>query len=190
MRLFVALDLPDEIRDNLAGLANGLPGARWLPPENLHLTLRFIGEVDGHDAHDIDEGLAAIRMPQFELKLSGVGIFGEGRKLRALWAGVEANPELTRLHDKIEQAVIRAGQPPESRRFKPHVSLARFKNNGTGPAPDKMQAYLSEHALFKCEPFVVEGFTLFSSFLSSSGAIYRPEADYPLEGVSAAGWSD
>ena len=124
------------------------------------------------------------------VSLASVGVFGEGRKLRALWAGVEANDELIRLHDKVEQAVVRAGRQPESRKFRPHVSLARFKNNGTTPAPDTMQHYLSEYALFKSKPFTVGSFTLFSSFLSSSGAIYRSEADYPLDRLPASDWTE
>jgi 2'-5' RNA ligase len=178
MRLFVALPLPEPVRDGLRALGNGLPGARWVPPENLHLTLRFIGEVDGRDARDIDDALAAIRMPAFALQLAGVGVFGEGRKLRSVWVDIEANPEVTRLRDKVEQAVIRAGRAPEARKFKPHVSIARFKN-GT-PPPDKLQKYLAEHALYKSEPFPIDSFTLFSSFLSSSGAIYTPEVEYAL----------
>lgn len=181
MRLFVALSLPESVREDLSALANGLPGARWVPPENMHLTLRFLGEIDGRDARDVDDALAAIRVPGFDLRIAGVGTFGEGRKLRALWAGVESNPTLTRLRDKVEQAVIRVGLPPESRKFKPHVSLARFKTNGTTPPQEKLYKYLADHALFKCPAFPVESFTLYSSFLSSNGAIYTPEAEYPLE---------
>ena len=181
MRLFVAITLPEAVREILAGLANGLPGARWVPPENLHLTLRFIGEVDGHQARDVDEALSAIRMPGFALSLSGVGNFGDGRKLRVLWAGVDPNPELGRLHDKVEQSLIRAGLEPDARKFKPHVTLARFKpGNGPKPGP-KLQDFLSRHALYRSETFPVERFTLYSSFLSSSGSIYTPEADYDLE---------
>lgn len=94
---------------------------------------------------------------------------------------MESNPTLTRLRDKVEQAVIRVGLPPESRKFKPHVSLARFKANGTTPPQEKLHKYLADHALFKCAPFPVDSFTLYSSFLSSNGAIYTPEAEYPLE---------
>jgi 2'-5' RNA ligase len=179
MRLFVAITLPDEQRARLASLGNGVAGARWVAPENLHLTLRFLGELDGAEASDVDEALASLRMPSFELQLCGVSHFGEGRKIRQLWAGVTPNPLLQRLHDKVEQAVIRSGLPPEPRKFKPHVTLARFKSNpGKG-----LQDYMAEHALFRTEPFQVESFTLYSSFLSASGAIYRAEADYPLESV-------
>jgi 2'-5' RNA ligase len=178
MRLFIAITLPNHQRARLAALAKGLPGARWISQDNLHLTLRFLGELDGGDATDVDVALAQIRMPGFSLALEGISHFGAGRKLRALWAGVRPNPALMRLQAKIEQAVIRAGQPPDKRKFKPHITLARFKSN---PGGAKLQAYLAEHALFRAKPFDVERFTLYSSFLSSSGAIYRPEANYPLE---------
>src|SRR3546814_9879790 len=113
MRLFVALALPDHLRSRLAELCSGLPGARWVAPENLHLTLRFIGEVDGRDAEDIGVALSGIRLPRFAIALSGVGEFGDGRRLRSVWVGVEASDMLNRLHAKVEQAVQRAGQRSE-----------------------------------------------------------------------------
>lgn len=182
MRLFVAIPLPETQRLQLGALANGLPGAKWVRPENFHLTLRFLGELDGQQGSDIDMALEAIRSPAFDLTLEGVSHFGEGRKLRSLWAGVSANGDLVRLHDKIEQAVIRAGLPPEGRKFKPHVTLARFKSNPGG----KLHDYIADHSLFRAPPFRVEAFTLYSSFLSAGGAIYRPEAEYPLEQLAAA----
>lgn len=177
MRLFVAIALPDLLRSRLSGLCSGLPGARWVAPENLHLTLRFIGEVEGHDAEDIDAALSAIRSPRFSLTLSGVGDFGDGRRLRSLWVGVEPDEKLERLQAKVEQAVQRAGQPPEKRKFKPHVTLARFNSHPGG----RLERYYAEHALFRALPFEVTDFTLFSSYLSHEGAIYSPEALYPLE---------
>lgn len=177
MRLFVAISLPEDQRMRLASLANGLPGARWIVEDNLHLTLRFLGELDGAEASDLDEALAGIRMPAFEIGIRGINHFGDGRNLRALWAGVEPNSELNRLHDKIEQAVIRSGLPAERRKFIPHVTLARFKSN---PGP-RLQEFLSCHALLRLPPFWVEGFTLFSSHLARECAIYRAEADYELE---------
>lgn len=177
MRLFIALSLPDTLRERLCGLCSGLPGARWVAPENLHLTLRFIGEVDGRDAEDIDAALSGIRFPRFPLTLAGVGEFGDGKRLRSVWVGVEANELLERLQAKVEQAVQRAGQPPEKRKFKPHVTLARFKSH----PGDKLQSYFTERSLFRCPPFEVQDFTLYSSFLAHEGAIYRPEAVYPLD---------
>jgi 2'-5' RNA ligase len=177
MRLFVALTLPDQLRSRLSGLCNGLPGARWVAPENLHLTLRFIGEVDGRDAEDIDAALCGIHSPRFPLALAGVGEFGDERRLRSVWVGVEPSEMLERLQAKVEQAVQRAGQPPEKRKFKPHVTLARFKSHPGG----RLESYFAERSLFRSEPFEVSEFTLYSSFLAHEGAIYSPEAAYPLD---------
>ncbi len=177
MRLFIALSLPDHLRSRLCGLCSGLPGARWVAPESLHLTLRFIGEVDGREAEDIDAALSGVRCPRFPLALSGVGEFGDERRLRSVWVGVEANEILERLQAKVEQAVRRAGQPPEKRKFKPHVTLARFKSHPGA----RLEHYFAERSLFRCEPFQVTDFTLYSSYLSHEGAIYSPEAVYPLD---------
>ena len=179
MRLFIALTLPQAVRDDLDRLATALPGLRWAPSDNYHLTLRFLGEVERPDAQDIDQALAALRMPQFELALAGIGGFGKGRQLRSLWAGVDSQSALTRLQAKVEQAVTRAGQPPQARRFKPHVTLARCTHGA--PPRDKLQPFLAERALYRSRPFSVKHFTLFSSLLSSSGSIYTPEVEYPLE---------
>jgi 2'-5' RNA ligase len=177
IRLFVALDLPEDIRARLLALQGGVPGARWSTNEQLHLTLRFIGEVDGNVAHDVDDALAVIREPPFSLELSGVGEFG-GKKPRALWAGVKANDALLHLQRKIETAMQRIGLPPEQRKYSPHVSLARLK---TAPR-DKIVQFLTHGALFSAGPFPVNHFVLFSSLTSPSGAIYNPERIYRLTG--------
>ncbi len=179
MRLFIALPLPDELRALLADLGSGLPGARWVHEDSLHLTLRFLGELDGAEAADVDEMLSGLRMTAFDLEVAGVGHFGEGRKVRSLWAGVRPNEPLNRLHDKVGQAVKRAGLAPEKRRFRPHITLARFKSDPGA----KLQDFLVRHALFKAPAFCVDRFCLFSSYLSGEGAIYEIEAEYPLEGA-------
>ena len=176
MRLFVALALPADLRSRLCALSSGLPGARWVDAENLHLTLRFIGEVDGHGAEDVDAALSGVQGKRFSVTISGVGQFGDERRLRALWAGVEANEPLERLQAKIETALQRAGLEPEKRKFKPHVTLARFKAN----PGERLKDYIVQRALFRAEPFEVREFTLFSSYLSRERAIYAPEAVYPL----------
>ena len=182
MRLFVALSLPEPTRERLAMLEEGLPGARWVPEDNLHLTLRFIGEVDGGVARDIDSCLVEISMPSFEVSFDRLDTFGDSRNLRALWVGVEQpNEPLMRLQAKVEKAIQRAGLPPESRKFTPHVTLARFKRNNGRVPPDKMQAYLSQNARLRIGPIRFDRFTLFSSFLHRDGSIYSAEADYPLE---------
>ncbi len=177
MRLFVAIALPQDLRDRLEGLRDGLPGAKWVAAENLHLTLRFIGEADGGECHDIDAALAGLRFESFPLQIEGLGHFGEGRRLRALWAGVAPNPDLERLQGKIERALQSAGMEPSKRKYKPHVTLARFKS---GPGP-RLHSFIAAHGLFRAAPFEVTEFTLFSSYLAQQGAIYTPELSYPLE---------
>lgn len=177
LRLFVALEVPDEVRDALADLEEPLPGARWVPYDNFHITLRFIGEVDGGVAHDIDAALAEIDGRGFSLSLSGLGLFGDGKKVRSLYAAVEANEALARLQGKVENALQRIGLVPEGRKFKPHITLARFKQ----PPGPKLDDYLIRRALFRAGPFPVQDFVLFRSFLSGEGSIYRAEVAYPLE---------
>ena len=177
MRLFVAISLPEEVRDRLANLANGLPGARWVTAENLHLTLRFIGEVDNSQAEDVDAALTGLRSERLQIQIDGLGHFGEGKKIRALWAGLVPNPDLNRLQSKIEQALQRAGLPAETRKYKPHVTLARFKSSPGA----KLQEYMAAHGGFRSAPIDVDAFELYSSFRAHSGAIYRAEATYPLE---------
>ncbi len=175
IRLFVALDLPDAVRERLLALGGGVPGARWSTSEQLHLTLRFIGEVDENVAHDIDDALNAIRAPSFSLELSGVGEFG-GRNPRALWAGVKNNDALLHLQRKVETALQRIGLPPEQRKYSPHITLARLK-----AAPrEKVMQFLTHGSLFSAGPFPVAQFVLFSSHPTPSGAIYTPERVYRL----------
>lgn len=175
MRLFVALPLPDTVAESLLPLMGGVPGARWQRRDQLHLTLRFIGEADGRQIADIDDALATIADPVFDLTVKGVGCFG-GRKPSALWAGTAPSPALMHLQRKIETALQRVGCTPDPRKFSPHITLARLK----APQKDKLTEFLSRNALYRAEAFEVTEFTLFSSQLSPSGSIYRPEAGYPL----------
>jgi 2'-5' RNA ligase len=176
MRLFVALDLPQPLRRCLALLTGGLPGARWVPPENHHLTLRFIGETPAWQAEEIDHALGALRAPGFALTLAGVGLFAKGGRGTALWAGVERTQALDHLHSKVENALQRIGLEPERRRFSPHVTLARVD---AVPEP-RLAAYLQAHGLFRAEPISVGHFTLFSSRLGKERAVYEAEAEYDL----------
>lgn len=177
IRLFVGLELPPETRQRLALLAGaGIPGARWVPPANYHLTLRFIGEVPGHVAEEIDLALAALRAPGFALELAGLGTFARSGRDTALWAGVARNPALEHLAAKVETAMQRIGLPPERRRFAPHVTLARLDN----AVPEKLAAFVQAHNLFRAASFDVAHFTLFSSRLGKEAAVYTPEVEYPL----------
>ena len=176
MRLFVGLDLPWELRERLSLLAGGIPGARWLPPENYHITLRFIGEVAAHQAEEIDLALAGLRARGFSLSLTGVGTFEKAGRPVALWVGVERNAQLDLLQSKIETACQRSGLEPERRRFSPHVTLARL-DNALGP---KLVAYLQSNNLFRSDPVPVEHFTLFSSRLGKEASVYTAEVEYAL----------
>lgn len=177
LRLFVGVGFPPELKLRLSLLCSGVLGARWVDPGNLHLTLRFIGEIGEDLAGDVDDALARVRGRRFSLQLAGTGVFGSGGRPRNLWVGVERSAELVGLRDKIEHALIRAGLPPEPRKFAPHVTLARLHK----PAPDQLAEYLAAHAGFRAELLGVEAFSLIASFPTRAGSIYEDQADYPLE---------
>jgi len=177
IRLFVAIALPAAVRARLAGLAGGVPGARWVAPEAMHVTLRFIGEVPDGDLPDLVAALAHVRVPAFALTLAGIGHFGTVRKARALWAGVAPNPALDRLHAAVVAALDRAGVAPVARKYTPHVTLARLKQS---PAA-RLGAFVAAHNLLRVGPVPVDDFSLFSSHLSHDGARHRVEATFPLE---------
>jgi len=176
MRLFAGIGIPDAVAQSLALLQAGVPGARWMTRAQLHLTLRFIGEVDGAMARDIDDVLSAVSVPPLVLELLGVGAFG-GRDPRQLWAGVRENELLIRMQKKIESGLQRIGLPAEERKFTPHVTLATLKAAPRGRVMD----YLHDHALFAAGPFPVESFTLYSSVTAPAGSIYTAERTYPLK---------
>lgn len=182
MRLFVALEIPDAVARPLMLLQGGVPGARWQAREQLHLTLRFIGEVEGADAEMLDEALAAIAAPDFTLQLHGVGQFGND-KPHSLWAGVRPNEALDHLQRKVDSAIRRVGVPPSSgdkheHKFTPHVTLGRLRHPGT----EKVIEWLTYNALYTGAEFPVRAFQLYSSLLTSDGSVYRVEEDYPLGG--------
>jgi 2'-5' RNA ligase len=176
IRLFVGIALPENIVDRLMDLQTGLPDARWVEADNLHITLRFIGEVDEGKAADIDEMLSEIRAPAFDVSVAGTGRFGDRRRVRSVWVGVEPTPDLQHLHDKVESACVRAGLPPEGRKFRPHVTLARFSGNASSAA----DAMVAEYTGWVGGDFHIEEFTLFSSRLGRHGAQYTRERDYSL----------
>jgi len=182
IRLFCAIDLPDPLKQRLSLLMGGVPGAKWVAPENLHVTLSFIGEVAEDRMADIDDALARVRAAPFDLTLAGMGSFQRGREVTAIWAGLERSEPLMDLQARVEQSLAREGFPSERRKYSPHVTLARLK----GASDARVAAYIAANNLFRAPPFRVEDFVLFSSFLSSSGSIYTPEAEYPLDGRANA----
>jgi 2'-5' RNA ligase len=182
LRLFVALTLPADIRTALAGLAGGIPGAKWVPAENYHLTLRFIGEIENWRAQEVDDALAGIRGSAFDLSLRGLGTFEKGGRIQALWVGAERNDALAHLQGKVETALQRAGLPPERKRFSPHVTIARVDR----APPEKVVAFVQAHNLFRAPPVRVGHFTLLSSRLGKEASVYSAEVEYDLVTRAAA----
>jgi RNA 2',3'-cyclic 3'-phosphodiesterase len=177
LRLFVGIEFPPELRLRLSLLQSGVGGAKWVDPGNFHLTLRFIGEVDEGTAADVDEALLRLKARPFTLQLAGADTFG-GDKPRQLWVGVERESALATLQAKIELALIRAGLPPEPRKFSPHVTLARLRD----PKRADIQQFLATHAQFRAEPLRVERFSLIASYPTKAGSVYEDQADYELKG--------
>ena len=173
-RLFVAIQPPPKVRDRLLGIMGGVQNARWQTDDQLHLTLRFIGEVDRHQAEDIALSLGSVRHGVFRIALSGVGSFGKRGK-GALWAGVAPQDELKPLHKKLDQSLIRAGIEPETRAYHPHITIARL-SRGAGP----VEPFIERWAGLSSEPFLVEDICLYESRLGSEGASYSIVERYRL----------
>jgi RNA 2',3'-cyclic 3'-phosphodiesterase len=183
LRLFAALELPDDIAERLLALMKGVPGAKWRARDNLHLTLRFFGEIDEPIADDLDGELAAVAdaAGRFELKLKGAGAFG-GVDAHALWIGIAENTALSALAAGCERAARRVGLKPEPRKFAAHVTLAYL----SGAPTDRVQAFLALHSLFETRAFAVDRFTLYSSLTrKAASSLYRLEAEYLLRGTRA-----
>jgi 2'-5' RNA ligase len=174
-RLFTGLEIPRHIGDQLALMRGGLPGARWIDPENYHLTLRFIGDIDDALAHDIAVLLGGVRRRHFELRLDGLTSFG-GRKPRALVAAVTAPAPLLELQAEQERLLQRVGLEPEGRKYTPHVTLARLRDSSSRQVAD----YLSARGHYRSASFEVTRFVLFSSRSSVGGGPYVVEEAYPL----------
>jgi 2'-5' RNA ligase len=175
MRLFVAIRPPAEIRRRLTGMMGGISGARWQSDEQLHLTLRFIGEVDRHQAEDAAAALAAIHHPRFEVAVTGLGTFERRGRAEVVWAGVGPQEPLKALHNKVDQALARVGVAPDRRAFHPHITIARL--NRSAGAVEGLMASLSG---FATDPFAVDGFALYESRLTPEGAVYSVLERYPL----------
>jgi RNA 2',3'-cyclic 3'-phosphodiesterase len=174
-RLFTALELPAPIAFSLSLLRGGLPGARWVDPENYHVTLRFIGDIDQRTADEVAGSLERVDRPGFDLALEGLDAFG-GRKPHSVIACVKASAELRELQAEHERIIQRIGLEPERRRFRPHVTLARMK----GASEPEIAAYLALRGDFRTAPFTVGRFVLLSSRASRGGGPYVMEEAYPL----------
>lgn len=176
LRLFAAVAVPEMIGEALARRQSGLPGARWRPVEQLHVTLAFYGEVDERTADDLASELTRAAVRPFDLVLSGVGAFGDDHRTQTLWAGVEASESLTVLAGRCRAAAERAGVELERRAYRPHVTLAYLR----GAERDRVGAWMTNHNLLKSPPFRVDRFGLYSSVLTQDGSRYALEREYLL----------
>ena len=173
-RLFVAIRPPTPVRALLLDAMGGVGGARWQSDDQLHLTLRFIGEVDRHLAGDIHAALGGVHHARFEIALKGLGTFDRRGQPGAVWAGVAPHGPLKSLHQKVSQALARVGIAPEQRAYLPHITLARLKGGGR-------PIHLLETAGgLTSPPFTVDRFALFESRLTPEGAVYSVVESYPL----------
>ena len=177
IRLFAALDLPDEAAEALTPFQRGLDGAEWRPREALHITLKFAGDLREDVADDLDAELGRIGGAPLEVQLAGAGAFGEGADIHAVWARVTPSEPLSRLARACEIAARRAGLGAESRAYTPHVTLAYLKR----PAPQAVARWLAFAETLRVPAFRVVGFGLYSSWRGPDGSRYRLERSYPLD---------
>ncbi|MEA2903671.1 MAG: 2,3-cyclic 3-phosphodiesterase [Alphaproteobacteria bacterium] len=174
-RIFTGLEIPADVAQALSMLRGGLPGARWIDPENYHLTLRFIGDVDDMTAREIAFLLEQVRRKEFELRFDGLSSFG-GRRPRAVIATLAQTQALMDLQGEHERLMQRVGLEPEGRKYTPHVTLARLRDSSSRQVAD----YLAARVFLTPLPFKVARFVLFSSRASVGGGPYVIEAAYPL----------
>jgi 2'-5' RNA ligase len=175
-RLFIGLEIPENVGQTLSLLRGGLPGARWIDPENYHLTLRFIGDIEMRLAHEIVLMLGRVNRRPFDIKLDGLTSFG-GKKPRAIVASVAPSPSLLELQAELERLMQRVGLEPEGRKYTPHVTLARLRDSSSRQVAD----YLAARGFLRSPAFHVERFVLFSSRASVGGGPYVIEDAFALE---------
>ncbi|UTW55192.1 RNA 2',3'-cyclic phosphodiesterase [Kordiimonas sp. SCSIO 12610] len=174
LRLFVGLEIPASMIDALEHVRGGVEGARWQRDDQLHLTLAFIGEIPNKQLGEIVDTLSQIRFEPFDMAIKGVGCFGKPKKPKSLWAGIENKRPVAHLHEKITHALMQIGLDMETRKFTPHITLARFKRGTDARIGD----WLSTNDCLTSSPETVSNFTLFSSQLTSESAHYAVEAQF------------
>lgn len=179
MRAFVAIDLPEPVRERIAVLQSALPVGQPVRAENFHLTLAFLGEQQEALIEEAHHGLQRVTAPGFDLKLAGLDTFG-GEDPKILFVGAAKNEPLGRLRKQVRGAMHGAGIRLNRERFRPHVTLARFRRGMSLYDVERLRRFLSHHADFGLEPFAVTSFTLYRSTLRPDGAVHEALARYPL----------
>ena len=176
MRLFIAIELPAELKRSLGRLQTDIPGARWVPAEQIHLTLAFLGEVEQGVVERLTGELARIHTSAFELSFSGAGCFPNRKRPRVIWIGLEPEPRLEELAARVHEAVLACDIPQEERPFSAHITLARLKF----PASRESGAFLDQHQKGNLPPLSVREFILFQSRLTPQGAVHTPIKNFAL----------
>jgi RNA 2',3'-cyclic 3'-phosphodiesterase len=181
LRLFIAVPVPEHIKENLLRLKINIHGAKWTEKDQMHITLKFIGQVEGHIFNEIIRCLSDIEFEKFSVNFNGVGVFHTGNSQRKgsskiLWSGIEKSDSLKMLKNKIDAALLDCGIVRKERKYHPHVTVARLKN----VYPDNITGFLSRSNTFKSVDFIVNEFILYSSILSPKGAVHNIEGVYTL----------
>jgi 2'-5' RNA ligase len=182
-RLFIAIDLPEQVKTLLGRLRVDIPGARWVPAEQLHLTLAFLGDQDAETAARLKTELAVIQAPGFTLRFSQPGCFPRSSHPRVLWIGLEPEPRLTRLAALLREALLSSGIPLEDRPFTPHITLARLKL----PAAREVAAFLDQRHHQEIPAVEVGKYVLFESRLTPKGAVHTVLEIFPLSSGKPVG---
>ena len=180
-RIFIGIRPPPPVRDLLIDTMDGVEAARWQEEDQLHLTLRFAGECETPQANDLADALTTVTMPAFDLQIAGTGFFTRKGAIRALWAGLAPSPELHRLQHKVERVCQSVGLAAETRRFTPHITLARM-NTTSGEAAE----WLARWGDLRSSPFTIDAMTLFESHLRSAGSVYEPVLRISLPGETGS----
>lgn len=176
IRLFIAIDIPEAVRMEVEGMGRSIANTRPVPADQLHLTLKFIGEVEGSRLLDIREALTEIFIPKFSISLKGVGTFPPRGIPRILWVGIDTGEHLLPLRNSIEKTLAVINIPRERKKYIPHLTIARLKNCSI----HHLQQFLAGNAFFQTAEFAVESFHLYSSRLTQKGAQHTIERSYPL----------
>ncbi len=176
-RLFIAIDFPDKTRDDLANLCFGIPGARWTSKDQMHCTIRFIGDTDDAELEETIDILESVNRSRFSLNIKGVGYFPPRRKPNIIWAGIELSEPFSELKDSIELRMQELGYENEERKYHPHITLARLRQESP---IDRIMGFISANALLKFPDIPINEFHLYSSTLTPDGAVHTKEASFSL----------